>query len=117
MRTCMLAELDQTGESQIDLDRLLVRVAAPPRAAESHAWMADFHTCEPLFEFRGGAGPSPIKVVPTLSSNRKITMDGAAIISEVLGIPYTTIPELGENDRSGASGEADAFLPVKDRPR
>ena len=27
-------------------------------------------------------------------------MDGAAIISEVLGIPYTTIPELGENDRS-----------------
>src|SRR5580693_7891520 len=30
----MLAELDQTGESQIDLGRLLVRVAAPPRAAE-----------------------------------------------------------------------------------
>jgi hypothetical protein len=27
----MLAELDQTGESQIDLGRLLVRVAAPPR--------------------------------------------------------------------------------------
>jgi hypothetical protein len=34
VRTCMLAELDQTGESQIDLGRLLVRVAAPPRAAE-----------------------------------------------------------------------------------
>src|SRR5580704_7314297 len=30
----MLAELDQTGESQIDLGRLQVRVAAPPRAAE-----------------------------------------------------------------------------------
>jgi hypothetical protein len=34
VRTCMLAELDQTGESQIDLGRLQVRVAAPPRAAE-----------------------------------------------------------------------------------
>src|ERR1700730_12447439 len=34
VRTCMLAELDQTGESQIDLGRLLVRVAAPSRAAE-----------------------------------------------------------------------------------
>ena len=34
MRTCVLAELDQTGESQIDLGRLLVRVAAPPRAPE-----------------------------------------------------------------------------------
>src|ERR1700730_17873941 len=34
VRTCMLAELDQTEESQIDLGRLLVRVAAPPRAAE-----------------------------------------------------------------------------------
>jgi hypothetical protein len=34
VRTCMLAELDQTEESQIDLGRLLVRVAAPPRAAD-----------------------------------------------------------------------------------
>ena len=33
-------------------------------------------------------------------STEQKAMDGAAIISEVLGIPYTTIPELGENDRS-----------------
>jgi hypothetical protein len=37
VRTCMLAELDQTEESQIDLGRLLVRVAAPPRAAQRRA--------------------------------------------------------------------------------
>jgi broad specificity phosphatase PhoE len=34
-------------------------------------------------------------------STEQKAMDGAAIISEVLGIPYTTIPKLGENDRSG----------------
>jgi broad specificity phosphatase PhoE len=34
-------------------------------------------------------------------STEQKAMDGAAIISEALGIPYTTIPELGENDRSG----------------
>jgi broad specificity phosphatase PhoE len=34
-------------------------------------------------------------------STEQKAMDGAAIISEVLRIPYTTIPELGENDRSG----------------
>jgi broad specificity phosphatase PhoE len=33
-------------------------------------------------------------------STEQKAMDGAAIISEVLGIPYTTISELGENDRS-----------------
>jgi broad specificity phosphatase PhoE len=33
-------------------------------------------------------------------STEQKAMDGATIISEVLGIPYTTIPELGENDRS-----------------
>ena len=33
-------------------------------------------------------------------STEQKAMDGAAIISEVLGISYTTIPELGENDRS-----------------
>ena len=27
-------------------------------------------------------------------------IDGAAIMSEVLGVTYTTIPDLGENDRS-----------------
>src|SRR5690348_12712218 len=41
-------------------------------------------------------------------------MDGANIISEVLGIPYTTIPELGENDRSAtgylAEPEFDAVV-------
>jgi broad specificity phosphatase PhoE len=33
-------------------------------------------------------------------STEQKAIDGAAIISEALGIPYTTIPELGENDRS-----------------
>ena len=41
-------------------------------------------------------------------------IDGAAIISEVLGIPYTTILELGENDRSAtgylAEPEFDAVV-------
>ena len=33
-------------------------------------------------------------------STEQKAIEGAAIISEALGIPYTTIPELGENDRS-----------------
>jgi broad specificity phosphatase PhoE len=33
-------------------------------------------------------------------STEQKAIDGATIISEVLGIPYATIPELGENDRS-----------------
>ena len=33
-------------------------------------------------------------------STEQKAIDGAAIISEALGIPYTAIPELGENDRS-----------------
>src|SRR5215469_16132364 len=33
-------------------------------------------------------------------STEQKAMDGAAIISEALGIPYTAIPEFGENDRS-----------------
>ena len=33
-------------------------------------------------------------------STEQKAMDGAAIISEFRGIPYTAIPELGENDRS-----------------
>jgi len=39
-------------------------------------------------------------------STEQKAIDGAAIISEALGIPYTTIPELGENDRS-----ATGYLP------
>jgi broad specificity phosphatase PhoE len=33
-------------------------------------------------------------------STEQKAMDGAAIISEALGMPYTAIPEFGENDRS-----------------
>jgi broad specificity phosphatase PhoE len=33
-------------------------------------------------------------------STEQKAIDAAAIISEALGIPYTAIPELGENDRS-----------------
>jgi len=33
-------------------------------------------------------------------STEQKAIDGASIISEALGIPYTPIPELGENDRS-----------------
>ena len=40
------------------------------------------------------------RVVAIYCSTEQKAMDGAAIISGVLGIPYTTIPELGENDRS-----------------
>ena len=40
------------------------------------------------------------RVVSIYCSTEQKAMDGAAIMSEVLGIPYTTIPEFGENDRS-----------------
>jgi broad specificity phosphatase PhoE len=40
------------------------------------------------------------RVVAIYCSTEQKAMDGAAIISEVLGIPYTTIPEFGENDCS-----------------
>ena len=40
------------------------------------------------------------RVVAIYCSTEQKAMDGAAIISEVLGIPYTTITEFGENDRS-----------------
>jgi broad specificity phosphatase PhoE len=40
------------------------------------------------------------RVVAIYCSAEQKAMDGAAIISEVLGIPYTTILEFGENDRS-----------------
>src|SRR5262245_44363185 len=33
-------------------------------------------------------------------STEQKAIDGAVIISEALAIPYTTIPEFGENDRS-----------------
>jgi len=38
------------------------------------------------------------QVVAIYCSTEQKAMDGAAIISEALGIPYTTIPEFGEND-------------------
>jgi broad specificity phosphatase PhoE len=40
------------------------------------------------------------RVVSIYCSTEQKAMDGAAIISEALRIPYTTISELGENDRS-----------------
>ena len=40
------------------------------------------------------------RVAAIYCSIEQKAMDGAAIMSEVLGIPYTAIPELGENDRS-----------------
>jgi hypothetical protein len=40
------------------------------------------------------------RVVAIYCSTEQKAMDGAAIMSEVMEIPYTTIPEFGENDRS-----------------
>jgi broad specificity phosphatase PhoE len=39
-------------------------------------------------------------------STEQKAIDGAAIMSDALGIPYTAVPELGENDRS-----ATGYLP------
>ena len=65
MRTCMLAELDQTEESQIDLGRLLVRVAAPPRAAEGLGRLPVRVVVPPLGAADRGRRAVPTAAAPT----------------------------------------------------
>jgi hypothetical protein len=65
VRTCMLAELDQTEESQIDLGRLLVRVAAPPRAAEGLGRLPVRVVVPPLGAADRGRRAAPTAAAPT----------------------------------------------------